>query len=104
MANDGQENHVMAVRSQFEEALSLLEQGKEFLSMGIVNDQRTLHSFMENKKRLKEQKLHRVLLRNFVQVQLNGTGNIVLFYILLHNIMLNLHFFTNSSSISLLCS
>ena len=71
MANDGQENHVIAVRSQFEEALSLLEQGKEFLSMGIVNDQRTLNSFMENKKRLKEQKL---LLRNFVQVQLNGTG------------------------------
>lgn len=60
MASAGQENHVSAVQSQYEEALGLLEQTKQFSSTRIFNDQRTLDSLTGNKKKLKEQKLNRV--------------------------------------------
>ena len=69
MASVGQENHVSAVQSQHEEALSLLEQTKAFSSMGIFNDQRTLDSVAENKKKLKEQKF------STAQVQINGNNH-----------------------------
>ena len=69
MASVGQENHVSAVQSQHEEALSLLEQTKEFSSMGIFSDQRTLDSVAENKKKLKEQKF------STAQVQINGNNH-----------------------------
>ena len=72
MASVGQENHVSAVQSQHEEALSLLEQTKEFSSMGIFNDQRTLDSVAENKK-LKEQKF------STAQVQINGNNHYTLY-------------------------